>query len=142
MSAHDPYRPTDDKEIGPNPTVKKLQQADSLFDFTLKEKRDMFGAGNLTVIEAGLCDGQKCINHMVKPYGVKGCACRFARPKHPRGLYFRDRHQIVCTHNGDNEVKELGCDGFRGDPKKIHERKKPAYMKKVYADKVIPRKVI
>lgn len=141
MSDHDPYKPTDDKEIGPNPW-KKLQRAENLFDLTVKERREMFKSGNLTVIEAGLCDGQFCINHVVKPHGVRGCTCRFASPKHPRGLYFRDRHQIVCTHNGDNEVKELGCDGFRGDPKKIHDRKKPAYMKKAYAERIIPDRLI
>ncbi len=142
MSGFDPWKPTDDKEIGPNPTSKKLKEAEDLFDFTLKEKRELFGAGNKSIIEAGLCDGQTCVNHKIRPDGLRGCTCRFARPDHPNGTYFRDRHQIVCTQNGDNEVTELGCKGFKSDPDQRHDRKKPAYMQKVYANKVIPRRVI
>jgi len=136
LKDHDPYKPATDKEIGPTPW-DKMKDADDLFDFTVKERREMFGAGNRGVIEAGLCDGQKCIHHWVKPYGVKGCACRLAKPGYPRGEYYRDRHQIVCTQGGRHEVTELGCDGFSGDPAKIHDRKRPAYMKKVYVRKVV-----
>jgi len=138
LKDHDPWKPTTDKEMGKDKsTSKRLKDAEYLFDFTINERRGMFGPGNRSIIEHGLCDGQKCANHKVSPHGVRGCACRFARPDHPKGKYFRDRHQIVCTQNGDHEVTEMGCDGFRGDPDKDHDRKRPAYMKKVYARKVI-----
>ena len=136
MSDFDPWKPTDDREIG-RPTSKKMKEAEDLFDFTLKERRELFAAGNRSIVEAGLCDGQMCINHIVSPHGLRGCACRLARPDHPHGAYYRDRHQIVCTQNGQNEVTELGCRGFKSDPNRSFMRKKPAYMRKVYARKVI-----
>ena len=130
---------TTDRELekSKKTTVKKLKKADDLLDFTLKEQKDMFGSGNVGIIEGGLCDGQKCIDHVVKPYGIRGCACRRARPDRPDGEYYRDQHAIRCTQNGQNEVTEFGCKGFKSDPHKQLDRKKPAYMKRVYARRVI-----
>ena len=120
-------------------TIKKLKDAEDLLDFTLGEKKAMFGSGHEGLVEKGLCDGQTCIHHLVDKT-MRGCGCKLSMKSKggEKWEYFKERHRMVCSLNGDNEDVEFGCDGYESDSKQLLDRKKPAYMKRAYARKVIP----
>lgn len=120
-------------------TAQKLQDAEDLLDFNIKEQKDIFGSGQEGIVEKGLCDGQTCIHHIIDKTR-RGCGCLLSMKSKggEKWEYFKERHRRVCSMNGDNEDVEFGCDGFKSNPEQFLDRKKPAYMKRVFARKVIP----
>lgn len=134
----DPWKPITKKDLlKHSETHRKLEKAEDWLDFTLNEKLDIIRPGNITILEAGLCDGQKCIHHVTRPAGVRGCGCRLSNPDKPYGKYFEERHRLCCSLNGNNENPEFGCKGYRPDPDKDLERKMPSHMKRLHGRKVI-----
>jgi len=129
--------PTTDKELSKTrPTAEKLQRADDLFKLSVKERRQIYGDGNLGLVQAGLCDGQKCINHAFLPKN-RGCYCKLSRHDNYDHAFFRDKHIANCSLNGTNDTPEFDCPEFKGDPLQEYDRARPAYQQKIFARKVI-----
>ena len=118
------------------PTAEQLRNAEDLFQFTVKERRELFGDGNRGIVEAGLCDGQKCINHAFLPHR-RGCYCKLSRSDNPRRKYFKESHMQNCSLNGENKECKFGCDGYKADHTKEYDRARPEYQNKVFGRKVI-----
>lgn len=120
------------------PTSEQLRKAEDLFDFTVKERRELFGGGNLGLVEAGLCDGQRCIQHKFLP-DRRGCYCRLATSKQPPHIrkHYKEMHGTRCSCNGENTTPEFGCNGYKPDYSKEHERARPEYTKIVVGRQVI-----
>jgi hypothetical protein len=118
-----------DKDLK-QPTAEQLRHAEDLFQFTVKERRELFGDGNRGFVEAGLCDGQRCINHKFLP-DHRGCYCRLS------GSDKLPHIMRKCSLNGENKTPEFGCDQYVPDHTKEHERARPEYMQRVFGRKVI-----
>ena len=120
------------------PTASQLQNATDLFHLSVKERRDLYGSGNQDFVRAGLCDGQRCIMHKFLP-DRKGCYCKYSGSNYPLHIRkrFKEAHLMKCSLNGENDTPEFGCDGYKPDYTKEHERARPAYM-----DKIVGRQLI
>jgi len=117
-------------------TASKLSRADDLLDLSIKERKAIYGPGNCALVEAGLCDGQKCIHHEFLP-GRRGCYCKLTGRSHADRQRFKEIHIQNCSLNGKNDLPKFECPAYKKDPYKDLDVIRPAYMTKIIGRKVI-----
>lgn len=120
------------------PTSSQLKNATDLFELSVKERRNLYGTGNRGFVRAGLCDGQRCVMHKFLP-DRRGCYCKYSGSDYEKPVrdHYKEAHIMKCSLNGENDTPIFGCDGYKPDYSKEHERARPEYLNEVVGRKLI-----